>query len=971
MSKRMLILLVVTLLLDAMTAVADQTDRGLELSAPFTDNMILQRGVKVPVWGFDVPGRDVTVSFAGQTKSVKADDRGEWRTDLDPLVASFEERIFTVSNNTGQSIELKRVLVGEVWFSSGQSNMVWLAGKSMCSDLARELANAKDEAPVREISINTVSALYPQKRATSDGGWKSSRDASNFSALSLSFAYELYKQLNVPVGILLSAHSNTRIEAFTQRQAIEAHPLLKVDADLIHDGDVLTDQGRNAFEQYYKDLKDWQKRAIEISEAGGTIPARPNLPGIAGLWRGPSQFFSGKINPVVPYAVRGAIWCQGTSNSGDSRIYAARMEALVKGWRDAWNMPNMPFYFTQMQPYGSPDPDNVGFADIRQAQFKFFLDNRKNVGMVVQTDLNSANPGGIHYFNKLHPGLRLARWALAHEYGKDVAYTGPIYEGYKIEGDKVTVSFEKESLFGGLMVGNKGMEKDYRTPGKFVEPAVPTPGVQLNHFRLCGEDRKWHAAEAQIVGDAVVVTSKDVPKPIGVQYAYSAVPENSNLYNKAGLPATPFAAVNGELIFQEDKLAALPDQQTVHAGEDDTDSSELGEAPALERPMLHIAEYYRPGVIVQRDKPIPVWGHANAGVKVTVKLGDHVMTTTANDLEQWSVRMPAMVASTQPITLVVEASNGRRGEVGNILVGDVWYLTGGSAITNEMAYDPRAKDAKVPEALPWVREFKRNTKASTDASPRKRRFETGGGKYRSHWLPADYAVNDAGVTMFAYTFAKTLNRPGVPQGFVSMSSGAKGQMASPLSWTSYAGVRDLKAPEFRARLNELFLQYPESDVAKAALDLHIEQVKACVITILDIAKRGGDLSTAPLGYPKFPTPGSSPDVRGDEVPTYAYNWCVSPLTPMAVAGVIWVPTPESIGYRPAEYADELEAYARSLPKTYGQDKVLFIYAQPSEKLVAGITSPTLPGARSFPLDAWPKSFAELARQMATLAESNE
>ena len=360
--------------------------------------------------------------------------------------------------------------------------MVWTAGQSMCRELASDIAGAEKDIPIREININTVSALYPQKKATSEGGWKKASAASGFSALSLSFAHELYKELDVPIGILLSAHSNTRIEAFTQRQAIETHPLLEGDANLIHDADPLTEQGRNAYEKYYQDLKAWQAEAGEIAEAGGKIPARPNLPGIAGMWRGPSQFFNGKINPVIPYAIRGAIWCQGTSNSGDGRIYAARMEALVKGWRDAWGMPEMPFYFTQMQCYGAPDPDNVGFADIRQTQHLFFINNRKNVGMVVQSDLNSARPQGIHYFNKLHPGMRMARWALAKQYGKDIAYTGPIYSGYKIDGNKAVVSFEKDSLFGGLMVGNKGMAADYREPGKFVEPGQTHPWRQAQPF---------------------------------------------------------------------------------------------------------------------------------------------------------------------------------------------------------------------------------------------------------------------------------------------------------------------------------------------------------------------------------------------------------------------------------------------------------------------------------------------------------
>ena len=132
--------------------------------------------------------------------------------------------------------------------------------------------------PVREININTVSALYPQKRATSEEGWKKANAASGFSALSLSFAYELYKELNVPIGILLSAHSNTRIEAFTQRKAIEIHPKLSGDKDLIHDADPLTEQGRMAFEQYYADLKEWQDLAGHAAEAGGKFPNAPSFP---------------------------------------------------------------------------------------------------------------------------------------------------------------------------------------------------------------------------------------------------------------------------------------------------------------------------------------------------------------------------------------------------------------------------------------------------------------------------------------------------------------------------------------------------------------------------------------------------------------------------------------------------------------------------------------------------------------------
>ncbi|MDA7885132.1 sialate O-acetylesterase [bacterium] len=946
--------------MSSITSIAG-ADQNLELAVPFTNHMILQRQVQVPVWGFDTPGAKITVEFAGQSKTTVVDQYGDWMVRLDPLEVSRVGRQMKVTNDRNESIILDDALVGEVWFSSGQSNMVWTAGKSMCGDLAREIAGSEKDIPIREINISTVSALYPQKRATSDGGWKTHKSASNFSALSLAFASQLHKELDMPIGILLSAHSNTRIEAFTQRQSIEKHLGLRADTQLIHSADPLTEQGRNAFAQYEKDIRIWQKLAGEAAVAGGRIPARPAVPGIAGMWRGPSQFFNGKINPVVPYAIRGAIWCQGTSNSGDGRIYAARMEALVNGWREAWKMPEMPFYFTQMQCYGSPDPNNIGFADIRQVQHKFFMDNRENVGMVVQSDLNSARPQGIHYFNKLHPGMRMARWALAKQYGKEIAYTGPIFSGYKIKGNQVIVSFERESLFGGLMVGSKGLAKDYREANKYVEPAKPTPNEKLNHFRLCDENKKWHAAEAVIDGDTIVVTAGSVSNPIGVQYAYNAVPENSNLYNKAGLPATPFAMVNGKFIFEEDDLEKAAALKARYAQYTDPDY-----------PILQLVEYFRDGAIIQRDQPIPVWGHANEGVEVTVTLGGVTKTAVANSLQQWAVEFPPFSASSKPITLQVEASHDLSRTVKDILVGDVWYLTGSTLLNGEMAYNSRDKDAEVPVALPFVREFRRKTSASTFATPRKRKFETGGGKYRSSWMPADFSVADRGVTMFAYHFAKTLNRKGIPQGFITMSSGQGGrakQMASPLSWTAFEGVKEIDRPEFRARLDELFMQFPNTPVAQKSAEEHLKEVRSFAKAIIDADRQNKDLAkVAPLGGPAFPEAGRSTDVKADTIPTYAYNWCVSPMTPMAVAGVIWVPSENNIGYEPKDYAAELEIYADSLSSTYGQANVKFIYAQPEGSLVPGITVPGISSETRVPFSQWPKSLKDLAVEMAKLAQ---
>jgi len=225
--------------------------------------------------------------------------------------------------------------------------------------------------------------------------------------------------------------------------------------------------------------------------------------------------------------------------------------------------------------------------------------------------------------------------------------------------------------------------------------------------------------------------------------------------------------------------------------------------------------------------------------------------------------------------------------------------------------------------------------------------------------------------MFAYEFAKTLNRPGIPQGFITMSSGHGGrsrQLASPLSWTSFHGVRNLKNPAFKARLDELFLQYQNSGVARKAVAKHVGEVKAFVQSIVKGGKEGATPSTFSLRAPSFPEAGKGDAVSSDTIPTYAYNWCVSPLTPMGVSGVIWVPSESNLGENAKEYATELETYAKSLADTYGQGKVQFLYAQPASSLVEGITVPKIPGAKSVSFGQWPKSLQSLASSLAKLAE---
>ena len=929
-------------------AEAPPKTRTLELASPFLDHAILQRDMPVPVWGWAKKGSTVTVTFAGQKKTAQADAQGKWKLKLATMKASAEGRTLTVKASDGESLTLKDILVGEVWFSSGQSNMDWVAGKSMCRDLAGKMQRSKEEYPVREYNADMGSALFLRSRVTAEGGWKSSRQAGAFSALSLAFAWQLYEELKVPVGILRSTHGATPIETWTAYEGFASHPKLQDIAAGIRQSDPTTPDSKQAYEKYYDDLKKWQADSEKIINKGGKALPRPPLPGIADQWKGGARMYNFKIAPLVPYAIRGAIWCQGTSNGSDGKIYASKMEALVNGWRANWGQGDFPFYFTQQQSYGTPNPDNVGFADLREAQTLFFM-SAKNVGMVPQHDLNSARPTGIHYYNKLDPGKRLARWALAHQYGKAIAYTGPIYKSHSIQGNKVRVQFEQRGPGGGLMVASKGMQADMKKdPLAYVEPARETRGEKLKHFRLAGKDRRWHAAEAVIEGNEVVVTSKAVPNPVGVQYAYSATPMGANLYNRAGLPAIAFAYFDGKQLLKEDDPAIV--------------AAEKAEAERRwgKKSYLLPMSLLRDRAVIQRDLPVPVWGHGVPGTEITVVFGNQSKKTVVGEFEQWLVRLDPMPASGKGRELKITCSDGVAKTIKDIVVGDVWILTGTQNITNEMAAS-RNKEVQPPKAMPLLREFRLKTKARRFRTPRKLRLEIGGGKYVASWRPATFDASNKDTSMAAYHFASRIARPNVPIGIVSL-----GAENPPLTWMSYASMQTAKG--FEKQRDELNLAYPNTDVCKEAVVKYIETLKQYNRDVAALLKAGRELPDELASRaPAFPQPYYNQWASRTETATHTYNFCISPITPFAVRGVVWIPGKDNIGQDVSKYAAALSAYAKSCAKTYGQEKVSFVCAHPTAELVPGIGEPEIKGGVVLTLGEWPKSLQRIAAELGDLA----
>ena len=245
----------------------------------------------------------------------------------------------------------------------------------------------------------------------------------------------------------------------------------------------------------------------------------------------PSAIYNSMVHPLAPFSMRGAIWYQGESNGGEGKSYYHKKHALVNGWRKVFQNKDLGFYWVQLANFRQPNKNPAGgdgWAKIREAQTAAL--DIPHTGMAVAIDLADAhNPNDIHPRNKQDVGGRLAQWALHQTYDKkELVPTGPLYKDHQIKGNAVHISFDHVGK--GLMVGKKTK----------LEPTAEVKVGKLEHFAIAGADMKWVWAEATIQGETVVVQSPDVPKPVAVRYGFTMNPANANLYNRDGIPASPF-----------------------------------------------------------------------------------------------------------------------------------------------------------------------------------------------------------------------------------------------------------------------------------------------------------------------------------------------------------------------------------------------------------------------------------------------
>lgn len=484
----------------------------LKLPNLFTDHMVLQRDMPIYIWGQASKGADVTVALGDQKVTVNANDDGRWKAELKSLPAGGPHQVVVQSGDSEKVI--KDVLVGEVWVCSGQSNMQWDVNAANDADIEKLTANFPK---MRLISVPQVGTQEPQDNF--NGKWElcTPDTVGSFSAVGYYFGRQLEQTLDVPIGLIDNSWGGSSAEAWVNRDVLRESGKFDALLDRWKKTESTYDH-ENAMAQYRENLKAWQKKAEEAKAAGKPTPGgRPGAPRnpLTNQHR-PANLYNGVLNPIIGYGIRGVIWYQGESNAGRAYQYRDLFPMMIENWRNEWGQGDFPFYWVQLADFRQEkdEPSESDWAELREAQ-TMTMDRLPNTGEAVIIDLGEAED--IHPKNKQDVAKRLARLALANEYGYKIVSRSPRYKSMKVEGDAVVLEFD-----------TFGSQLDY-----FDTRA-------LQGFTIAGKDKKFVHANASIVDATHVrVSSSEVKEPVAVRYAWADNPE-ANLQNSQGLPATPF-----------------------------------------------------------------------------------------------------------------------------------------------------------------------------------------------------------------------------------------------------------------------------------------------------------------------------------------------------------------------------------------------------------------------------------------------
>lgn len=432
----------------------------------FSDHMILQKGAVVNIWGTADEGELVTVSFNGQVVKTATQD-GKWAVKLAPLPYISVPQVMTIVGKGKDTIYIRDILVGEVWLCSGQSNMERQLGPRPPQPLINDWEQERDSADYPAIREYYVPLKYASDKVLdANNKWTicSPNTVADFSAVGYFFAKNLHRRLKVPVGIIFSAFGGTPAEDWTSEEALKSN----------------------------KELTDLVNNYEEISAKGYKPPGK--------LMNG---LYNGMIYPLIPYTIKGVAWYQGEANNARPEQYQVILPNMIRNWRNDFKQGDFPFLIVQIAPYKDMTPE------IRESQL-IVTEKVKNTALIVTTDCGDAND--IHPPFKQPVGERLALAAEALAYHQKIEYSGPVYQSYKVKGNKMILSF----THGGF----KTVEK-------------------LKGFTIAGADKKFMPAQAEIKGNTIIVSNPSITKPVAVRYGWANVPD-VNLYNTSGLPASPF-----------------------------------------------------------------------------------------------------------------------------------------------------------------------------------------------------------------------------------------------------------------------------------------------------------------------------------------------------------------------------------------------------------------------------------------------
>jgi len=491
----------------------------------FSDNMVLQQGTEIAVFGIAAPGEAVSASIertaadeaSAAAASATADKDGKWSLKLGKQKAGTGFKVTVKGKNT---VEFKNVAVGEVWVCSGQSNMEWSVNSGETPDMVKEGAKNPN---LRLFTVKKRTAPHPidnQDDLAHFTSWVESapETVGGFSAVAYHFGQKLQKELGVPVGLIHTSWGGTPAQAWASLEAMDADPSLKHYADSGRAAAKGYDSydPKLAMANYEKALEKWKVDAAKAKADGKPEPKAPAKPGATApaLSPGtPGVLYNAMIHPLLAFKVRGAIWYQGESNTGRAFEYRTLFPTMIEDWRKRFAC-DLPFMLVQLAPFGNGNANAVTYAELRDSQL-YTTKKLPKVGMAVITDVG--NETDIHPKPKGPVGERLAIAALGIEYGKKIEFSGPVFKEAKFEGSAATLTFEH--VGGGLVA----------------------KGEELVGFTAAGADGVFVPAKATIKGDSIVVTSDKVEKITAVRYGWvNFAKPTLNLFNKDGLPASPF-----------------------------------------------------------------------------------------------------------------------------------------------------------------------------------------------------------------------------------------------------------------------------------------------------------------------------------------------------------------------------------------------------------------------------------------------